>query len=74
METFQIKILNPKAKGLLTQLADQKFIRIEEEKNLFGLTTGQKKSIEISRKQVKDGKFKSHKTVVSNLKKWLKDK
>ena len=74
METIQIKILNPKAKGLLTKLADQKFIQIEEEKKIFSLTTGQKKSIQVSRSQVKEGKFKSHKTVVSDLKKWLKEK
>lgn len=74
METFQIKILNPKAKDVLVELANQKFIQMDEEKNLFKLNSSQKKSITISRAQVKDGKYKSHKTVVSDLKKWLKSK
>lgn len=74
METFQIKILDPKGKELPVELADQKLIQINEEKNLFSLTLGQKKSIRVSRTQIKEGNYKSHKTVVSDLKKWLKNK
>ena len=74
METFQVKILNPKAKDLLVELVDKKLIQMDEEKNLFSLTPGQKKSIRISRSQIKEGKYKPHKTVVSDLKKWLKSK
>lgn len=55
METFQVKILKPKAKALLNELADQNLIQLNEEKNLFSLTSGQKKSIRISRTQVKAG-------------------
>ncbi|HPM30496.1 MAG TPA: hypothetical protein PLJ60_09165 [Chryseolinea sp.] len=69
METFQIKILNPKAKDMLIELVDQKLIAMDEEKNLFHLTSSQKKSIRISRTQIKEGKYKLHKTVVSDLKK-----
>jgi len=74
METYQIRILNPKAKNLLEELADLKLIQIEHEKSLFPLNTQQKKSIKISRAQVKNGEYKSHKTVMSDLKKWLKNK
>jgi hypothetical protein len=74
METYQVKILSSKAKDLLVELVDKKLIQMDEEKNLFSLTPEQKKSIRISRSQIKKGKYKSHKTVVSNLKKWLKEK
>ncbi len=74
METYQVKILNSKAKDLLVELADKKLIQMDEEKNLFSLTSEQKKSIRVSRSQIKEGNYKSHKSVVSNLKKWLKEK
>lgn len=74
MEIYQVKILNSKAKDLLGELVEKKLIKMDEERNLFGLTSEQKKSIRISRSQIKSGNYKSHKTVVSNLKKWLKEK
>jgi hypothetical protein len=74
METFHVRILKPRAKALLTKLVDQNLIRLEEEKDLFTLTPGQKKSIRVSRTQIKEGKYKPHKTVVSDLKKWIKSK
>ena len=72
METLQIKILNPKAKNLLNELSDLKLIRIEEEQELYKLSPENKKSIRVSRLQVKNGEYKSHKTVVTNFKRWLK--
>jgi hypothetical protein len=74
METVQIKIINPKAKKLLTDLEDLKLIRISQENELFPLTDKQKKSIAISRKQVKKGQFKTHDKVIAELRGWLKEK
>ena len=73
MPTLQIKILNPRARNLLTELADLNMIEIEG-MHPFPLTEKQKKSIQISRAQVKQGKYRSHKTVMSDVKKWLKEK
>lgn len=73
METIQVKINNPKAKRILDELADLKLITISEEE-IFNLTPGQRKSIPTSRKQIKNGQFKVHKKVVSQMKQWLKTK
>lgn len=74
MQTVQVKILKPKAKTLLAELANLKLIKIAEEKPLFKLSKEQKRSIAISRREVKNGQFDTHKTVMSDLKKWLKNK
>jgi hypothetical protein len=74
METVQIKIINPKAKKLLSGLEDLKLISISKEKELFPLTDGQLKSISISRTQIKKGQFKTHDQVISSLRAWLKEK
>ena len=74
METVQIKIINPKAKKLLTWMEDLKLISIDIDHKLFPLTDHQKKSIAISRKQIKKGDFKSHKTVIKNAREWMKEK
>ena len=74
METVQIKIINPKAKKLSNGLEDLKLISISKIDKLFSLSESQKKSIAISRKQIKKGKFKKHAEVVSGLRQWLKEK
>lgn len=74
METVQIKIINPKAKKLLNGMEDLKLISIDSDHKLFPLTDHQKKSISISRKQIKKGDFKSHKTVIKNAREWMKEK
>jgi signal recognition particle subunit SEC65 len=74
METVQIKIINPKAKKLLTDLEDLKLIRISQQDELFPLTDRQKQSIAISRKQVKKGQFKTHDKVIEELRGWLREK
>lgn len=71
METVQIKIINPKAKKLLNGMEDLKLISIDRDYKLFPLTDPQKKSISISRKQIKKGEFKSHETVMKNAKEWV---
>ena len=73
METIQVKINNPKAKRILDDLADLKLITISKE-DAFPLTSSQKKSITISRRQIKDGKYKTHKKVLSEAKGWLKSR
>lgn len=73
MEMLQVKINNPKAKKILTNLADLNLITISEEE-IFPLTRAQKKSISISRKQIKKGEIRSHKSVISEMKRWLKSK
>lgn len=72
METVQIKIINPKAKKLLSGMEDLKLISIN--KNLFPLTELQKKSISISRKQIKKGEVKPHEDVIKNAREWMKGK
>jgi hypothetical protein len=42
------------------------------EQALFELNKEQQESIEIGRKQIKDGDFKENDQVLSDLKKWLK--
>lgn len=74
METVQIKIINPKAKKLLTGLEDLKLIRISKSDELFPLTDLQKQSISISRKQIKKGQFITHAKVLKGLREWLKEK
>jgi hypothetical protein len=69
---LQVKVLNPKAKRILDDLASLKLISIKEE-STFTLTPLQKKSIEVSRKQIKAGKFRNNKSVISDLKKWVKE-
>lgn len=73
METVQIKIINPKAKKLLSRMEDLKLIRINHE-SLFPLTELQKKSISISRKQIKNGETKAHEIVIKNAREWMKGK
>ncbi len=74
METVQIKIINPKAKKLLSGLEDLKLISIFKEEKSFLLSADQKKSISISRRQIKKGQFKKHDKVMADLKEWLKEK
>jgi hypothetical protein len=74
METVQIKIINPKAKKLLSGMEDLKLISIDTESNLYPLTEQQKKSISISRKEIKKGEFKSHSQVMKNAREWMKEK
>ena len=74
METVQIKIINPKAKKLLTGLEDLKLISISKVDKLFPLTDHQKLSISISRKQIKKGQFKTHSKVIKGLREWIKEK
>jgi hypothetical protein len=69
---LQVKVLNPKAKRILDDLASLKLISIKEE-STFSLTPSQKKSIEVSRKQIKAGKFRNNQSVISDLKKWVKE-
>ena len=42
------------------------------DKHLYRLSADQKRSIEISREQIKKGKFRSNESVLSDVKKWLK--
>jgi hypothetical protein len=70
---LQVRILNPKAKKILSDLASLKLIKIEKEE-IFELSTAQKKSIEISRKQIKSGKFRNHRAVMTDLKSWVKER
>ncbi|MBF4486678.1 hypothetical protein [Flavobacterium sp. CSZ] len=42
------------------------------EKHLYELTTKEESSIEISRAQIKNGKFHKNEDVISEMKKWLK--
>ena len=70
---LHIKVLNPKAKRILDDLASLKLISIKEE-SVFKLSPSQKKSIEISRKQIKAGKFRDNQAVISDLKAWIKEK
>jgi hypothetical protein len=74
METIQIKIINPKAKKLLNGLEDLKLIRISKAEKLFPLTGAQKKSISISRTQIKKGQFKTHDKVINSAREWMKEK
>ncbi len=74
METVQIKIINPKAKKVLSGLEDLKLISISKEEKLYSLTDDQMKSISISRAQIKKGQFKTHDQVISSLRIWLKEK
>ncbi len=70
---LQVKVLNPKAKRILDDLASLKLISIKEE-SPFPLTSPQKRSIEISRKQIKAGKFRDSHSVISDLRAWMKEK
>lgn len=74
METVQVKIINPKAKKLLTGLQDLKLISISKEDKLFPLSDIQKKSISISRKEIKNGEHKSHSRVMKDAREWMKRK
>ncbi len=69
---LQVKVLNPKAKKILTELASLKLIHITEEKELFPLSKAHKKSIALSRRQIKNGQVKSTKEVLDGLRKWVK--
>lgn len=53
---LQVRILNPRAKRILNDLASLKLIEIKKEEPIQ-LSAAQKKSIEISRKQIKSGKY-----------------
>lgn len=70
---LHVKILNPKAKQILDDLASLKLISLEEEP-VFKLTAPQKKSIQVSRNQIKNGKFRNNQSVISDLNTWLKEK
>ena len=70
---LHVKVLNPKAKRILDDLASLKLISIKEEP-VFKLNPSQKRSIEISRKQVKAGKFRDNQSVISDLRAWIKEK
>ena len=74
METFQIQIINPKAKKLLTGLQDLNLISISKADKPFPLSEEQKKSIAISRMQINKGKFKKHDRVMADLRGWLIEK
>lgn len=71
---LQVKVLNPKARRILDELASRKLIKIAEEEELFPLTAQQKKSIEVSRKELKKGLYKDNKQVLSELRVWAKRK
>ncbi|QOI97158.1 MAG: hypothetical protein HRU69_06485 [Flammeovirgaceae bacterium] len=71
---LQVKVLNPKARKILDELASLKLIKISAEEELFPLTSQQKKSIEISRKELKKGLYKENKQVLSSLRSWVKRK
>jgi hypothetical protein len=49
-------------------------IKIIKKKELFQLTNLQRKSISISRRQIKRGKFKTHDIAMKELREWLKEK
>jgi hypothetical protein len=70
---LQVKILNPKAKRILDDLASLRLISIQKEEP-FPLTDAHKKSIEISRRQIKSGQFKENGQVMSGLRSWLSEK
>ncbi len=42
------------------------------EQSLFEINEQQEESIQIGRKEIKEGKFKEHKQVMSEMKEWLK--
>lgn len=44
------------------------------DKNLYKLSAGQKRSIDISREQIRKGKFRNSEAVLSEVKRWLKNK
>jgi len=44
------------------------------EQELFELTTEQQKSIEISRQEILDGKFKNNSQVMNETREWLKNR
>lgn len=71
---LQVKVLNPKAKKILDELEGLKLISIREEEDIFILSRDHKKSIAISRRQIKEGKYKSSKEVISGLRKWAKER
>jgi signal recognition particle subunit SEC65 len=74
METIQINIINPKAKKFLNGLKDLNLISISKAEKLFPLSQWQKRSIAVSRKQIKKGQFKTHEKVMADAKQWLKEK
>ena len=74
METLQIQIINPKAKKLLNGLEDLNLISISKADKLFPLSVWQKKSIAVSRNQIKKGQFKKHDKVMTDLSQWLNEK
>lgn len=70
-------------KSLISRIKDSKdlnFLRAlqtifdSSEQSLYELTEEQKKSIEIGQSQIKEGKFKSHDQVTSEMKQWLSKK
>jgi hypothetical protein len=69
---LQVKILNPKAKRILDDLASLRLISIETTKP-FPLSLDQQKSISVSRTQLKKGQFKKNAKVISELRSWLKE-
>jgi hypothetical protein len=69
---LHIKVLNPKAKRILNDLASMRLISIETAKP-FPLTVAQQKSITISRAQLKKGQFKRGNKVFSEMRSWLKE-
>lgn len=67
-----MKVLNPKAKRILDDLASLRLISIETAKP-FPLTAAQEKSISVSRAQLKKGQFKRNSKVFSEMRLWLKE-
>lgn len=75
MDTFQVRIINPKAKNILKELAELKLIAISEgEMEYFPLTADQKKRIAAGRKNIRQGKHLTHKNAMAELRKWVSKK
>lgn len=69
--------------SLISRIKDSKdlnFLRAlqtifdSSEQSLYELTDEQKKSIEIGQSQIKEGKYKSHDQVMSEINEWLSKK
>jgi hypothetical protein len=71
MEIIEISILDPKVKKILADLADLDLIELGK---VHKLNSEQRRKISIGRSQIKNGKIKDHKSVISGLEKWLKEK
>ncbi len=71
MEVIEISILDPKVKKILDNLADLDLIQISKP---YKLNIEQKKNIKSGRKEIKEGKFKTHIEVMSGLEKWVSGK